>query len=80
MKKGSDEREIELKKYANELGVSLQGLSTEGGRFLEVELVSRIINAERSQREHRMWLFALIAAVASALSALAAWVAILKYG
>jgi hypothetical protein len=38
----------------------------------------RVIEAERANRESRLWLLALISAVASAISALAAWAAILR--
>jgi len=77
MRLKKDEREIELRKYAQALGVSLQGISDSDGRFLEQELVERIINAERSLREHRLWIVALISSIASLLSALAAWIAVL---
>lgn len=42
MKIKREDREIELKKYAQELGVSLQG-TYDGERFLEAEVVNRII-------------------------------------
>ena len=78
MNSRKEDREIRLKEYAKELGVSFQGVS-DTERFLEAEMVNRIIDAERSQREHRLWIIALISAIASVLSALAAWAAILKY-
>ena len=75
---GNDERdrEIALREYAKELGVSLEGLSLSSGKFLEHELVSRIINTERSQREHRLWIVALAACIFSILSAMASWLAV----
>lgn len=72
------DRGIALSEYAKELGVSMEGLSLSSGKFLEHELVSRIINTERSRREHRLWIVALAACIGAILSALAAWVAILK--
>jgi len=49
MNSKKEDREIRLKKYAQKLGASLQGLY-DGDRFRETEIVDRIINAERSQR------------------------------
>jgi len=74
-----EDREINLRKYAKELGVSLEGLSIPNGKFLEAKLVSRIINTERSYREHRLWIVALLSCITSVLSALAAWFAVLRY-
>jgi len=75
----SEDREIALRKYAKKLGVSLEGISTSDGKFLEAKLVNRIINTERSYREHRLWIVALVACIASVLSALAAWFAVSRY-
>jgi len=66
-----------LLKRAEELGVSQHGLCTEKlGNINEALLQERVIEAEKSQREHRLWLIALISSVASAFSAIAAWVAV----
>ncbi len=66
-----------LRKRAEELGVSQHGLCTEKlGNINEALLQERVITAERSQREHRLWVIALISAVASAFSAIAAWIAV----
>ena len=73
--KKSEDREIALKEYAKELGVSLKEISTDR-KFLESVLVSRIINTERSYREQRLWIVALVACVTSVLSALTAWFAV----
>lgn len=70
--------EIELRKLAQRLGVSTHGTvdQTKGETNIP-ELQSRIINAQRSIREGRLWLVAMISAVASVFSALAAWTAVL---
>ena len=70
--------EVELRKLAIELGVSLHRISNTQGLTNIPELQKRIINAHRSIREGRLWLIALISAIASVLSALAAWVAVMK--
>jgi len=75
--KDREERGIKLKEYASELGCSLQGISVDG-RLIEEEVVNRILNAERSKREHNLWVIALLSSAASLLSAIAAWIAILK--
>jgi hypothetical protein len=77
--KQPDEREVELRKLAAELGCSLS--STYGGdgdKHLEEEVIRRIQEAARSIRESRLWWIALFSAVASAISALAAWCAVLS--
>jgi hypothetical protein len=66
-----------LLKRAEELGVSQHGLCTEKlGNTNEAILQQRVIEAERQQREHRLWLIAVISAIASVFSALAAWLAV----
>lgn len=74
----------ELERRAQELGVDIQGeaitQSSSGRRRRadDAELQRRVLNAERSIRESRMWLLALLSAIASIVSALAAWVAVLR--
>jgi len=74
----------ELEQRARELGVDIQGSPRTGSssgnhpRAEDHELQQRVIQAERANRESRLWLLALISAVASAISALAAWAAILR--
>jgi hypothetical protein len=41
--------------------------------LVEPEIRRRIVGAERSGREHRLWIVALVSAAASAISALGAW-------
>ena len=77
--KDRGEREIALRKLAQELGYSLASTYTAGGeKHLEEEVIRRIQEAARSIREARLWWIALAAAIASAFSALAAWCAVLK--
>ena len=73
MKLKPAEREIALRKLAQELGCSLTSSYTSDGKHLEEELIKRIHDAARSIREERIWWFAFISAIASTLSALAAW-------
>lgn len=74
----------ELERRAQELGVDIQGdaitQSSSGRRRRadDAELQRRVLNAERSVRESRLWLLALLSAIASVVSAIAAWVAVLK--
>ena len=73
MKLEKDEREIQLAKYAQEIGCSLQGtLNPRTGRRSEAEVVARIINTERSIREENLWKLVLISATASLASAITA--------
>jgi len=70
--------EIELRKLAQRFGVSLHGtVDPITGKTNIPELQSRIINAQRSIREGRLWWIALISAIGSMVSALAAWSSIL---
>jgi sugar diacid utilization regulator len=74
----------ELEQRARELGVDIEGSSRAGSlsgtrpRAEDHELQQRVIEAERANRESRLWLLALTSAVASIVSALAAWAAILR--
>jgi len=72
----------ELEKRCIELGVSIEGpriTQSSSGRIARAsdpELQQRILDAERSVRESRLWLLAVISALASVLSAAAAFLAI----
>ncbi len=72
-----------LEKRCIELGVNIEGpphtQSSSGNspRAADVELQRRLLEAERSTRESRLWLLALISAIASVLSAAIALVALL---
>lgn len=72
----------ELEKRAKELGIECSGLETrmrdsgEHVKVYEFELQRKIMETERSIREHRLWIVALFSAIASAISAGAAWFAI----
>ena len=67
-----------LLKRAKELGVSDQELFDTKGHYSEPELQIRVIEAERSIRENKLWIIALISAIASLFSAIAAWLAVLS--
>lgn len=73
----------ELEKRCIELGVNIEGpprtQSSSGNspRASDFELQRRILEAERSSRESRLWLLALTSAIASVLSAAVALVALL---
>lgn len=70
--------EIELRKLAQRLGVSLNKIvDPTRGKTDIPELQNRIINVQRSIREGRLWWIALFSAISSVISALAAWTAIL---
>jgi hypothetical protein len=73
-----------LEKKARQLGIDIQGdpiTQSYVGRHQrasDFELQRRVIEAERSIRESRLWKVALISAIASVLSALAALLAVLS--
>lgn len=73
-----------LIKRAKQLGIDIQGesifQSASGKKALasEYELQRRVIEAERSIRESKLWLIALISAIASVASAVVALIAVLK--
>ena len=71
-----EERETKLREYLNDLGGSLFSTYTPSGKHLEDEIVARIINIERSNREEGLWKVAFISAIASVVSALAALAAV----
>ena len=72
----------ELEKRAIELGIDIQGpaitQSSMGRqkRADDSELQRRVIEAERSLRESRLWLLTVISAIASVISAATAIVAV----
>lgn len=67
----------ELKARAEELGVSLSQLYDTKGHINEPELQRRVVEAERSIRESKLWVVAVVAAAAAVISALGAWAAVL---
>jgi hypothetical protein len=67
----------ELEARADALGVSRNHCYSEAG-LNEPELQRRVLEAERANRESRLWLVAVIAGVTSFFSAVAAWLAVLK--
>jgi hypothetical protein len=73
-----------LEQRARQLGIDIQGdLITQSAlarrtRASDYELQKRVIEAERSIRESRLWKLALISAIASVASAMAALLAVLS--
>jgi hypothetical protein len=74
----------QIEERARELGVDVSGelltrsSSGRSPRAPDFELQRRVIEAERSIRESRLWILAVISAVASVLSAIAALVAVMN--
>jgi hypothetical protein len=72
----------ELERRCHELGIDLTGLlrtqsiSGSSPRAADYELQRRLIEAERTIRESRLWLVALISAIASVASAATAQLAL----
>lgn len=74
-------RETRLRALAQELGCSLASTyHAPTGKHLEEEVVRRIQESMREERDSRLWWIATIAALASLVSAVAAWIAVLKSG
>lgn len=71
-------RELQLRSLAQELGCSLASTYLESGKHIEEEIVSRIQEAAREERDARLWWIAMAATGASIFSALAAWAAVLR--
>ena len=75
---------VELEKRARELGVDISGdtrtqsSSGRAPRAPDYELQRRVIEAERRNRESRLWVLALISAIASVVSALTAFWAVVE--
>jgi len=73
-----------LEQRARQLGVDIQGdpitQSSSGrqSRASDYELQRRVIEAERSIRESKVWILAIISALASVISAAAALLAVSK--
>lgn len=76
----------ELEKRCRDLGVDTTGeprtqsVSGSRPRASDFELQRRLLEAERSARESKLWVVALVSAVASVVSAVAAWVAVVMVG
>ena len=72
----------DLEQRARELGVDIEGeaiTQSSSGRHKradDAELQRRVLEAERSLRESRLWIIAVLSALASVFSAVAAWVAV----
>jgi hypothetical protein len=70
------QRETALRELARKVGCSLASTYTSEGKHLEEELVRRIQEAAREERDSRLWWLALVSGVASVFSAIAAWLAV----
>jgi len=72
----------ELEERARSLGIDIggeprsQSISGRAPKASDFELQRRVIEAERSNRESKLWLIALISSIASVISALSAFVAL----
>jgi hypothetical protein len=72
-------RERKLRDLAQELGCSLSSTyQAETGKHIEEELVRRIQEAAREERDSRLWIIALISGIASVLSAIVAIIAVTR--
>lgn len=73
----------ELEKRCRELGIDTTGEPREFSarrappRASDFELQRRLLETQRSAREHKLWIVALVSALASVVSAIAAWVAVM---
>jgi hypothetical protein len=73
-----------LEQRAREIGVDTQGgpiTQSSSGRHKradDYELQKRVLEAERSIRESRLWLIALVSAIASVVSALTALLVVFR--
>lgn len=69
---------VELEQRCKKLGVNTEELRYQTAnrvRATDAELQRRVIEAERSLREHKLWIVAVVSAVFSVISAIAAWIA-----
>jgi hypothetical protein len=73
----------DLEKRCLVLGIDTKGTLPHTGqrgenKATDADLQRRLIEAERANRESKLWWFALVSALASVLSAVAAFVAVLQ--
>ena len=74
-------RETGLRDLARELGCSLASTyHAPTGKHFEEEVVRRIQEAAREERDSRIWWIVVLSALASIVSAVAAWIAVLQSG
>ena len=78
MKMKKEDREIKLREYLLDLGGSLTNTYTARGKHLEDEVVKRIMNIERSNREKNVRIIVIVGVIVTAIGALAALIAIIK--
>lgn len=76
----ADKQEVTLREFAQSQGVSLDATyRMVGGAVIHDtnEVIRRIREAARSQREEKLWIVAITSAAASVISALASWSAVM---
>ena len=75
--KNIGERNKKLSEYLTSLGGTIYRISPRIESITE-DVISKIIELERANREEKLWIIALLSAIASIFSALAAWYAVMK--
>ena len=75
--KNIGERNKKLSEYLSSLGGTIFRISPRIESITE-DVVSKIIELERANREEKLWIIALLSAIASIFSALAAWYVVTK--
>jgi hypothetical protein len=75
--KNIGERDKKLSEYLSSLGGYIFRISPRMESITE-DIVNKIIELEKANREEKLWIIALLSAIASIFSALAAWYAVTK--
>ena len=75
--KNITERDKKLSEYLTSLGGTIYRISPRIESITE-DVVDKIIELERANRDEKLWMIALLSAIASMFSALAAWYAVMK--
>lgn len=73
-----DQKDVKIRELAKKYGCSLDSTYVpRSGEHFTAEVIRRIQEADRANRESVLWLLALVSSIASVVSALAVWCAIL---
>ena len=75
--KNIGERNKKLSEYLTSLGGTIFRISPKIESITE-DVVNKIIELERANRDEKIWIIALLSAIASIFSALAAWYVVMK--
>ena len=75
--KNITERDKKLSEYLTSLGGTIYRIFPRIESITE-DVVDKIIELERANRDEKLWMIALLSAIASVFSALAAWYAVMK--